>query len=276
MLVLLAVLGSLTWAALRGRPESALHPRQFSGSMVLEDYRPLTVVDLASATVTVRLQGVDAEVGAVTYRDVQAVPVAGGTMLVNRRNGTFNLLEPDDYVLDPRGGGVGLGPLAGMKGAEGYASGSEIYIVRDAPTSTVSLVGEAQLRSAGRSERPKGSMALGFATVPGSVSTRPGAAAVSHGSLWALTSCRQRVLLETGFTKPRSRGWARRGRRFRTARSRARARRSKPPEPLSAGRLREGSRCSRTRTRPRLGGEQHRRYACFPGFEPSDFLPPAR
>ena len=188
MVVLLAMLGSLTWAALGGRSESSLRPQQFSGSMVLEDYRPLTVLDLASATVTVRLQGVDAEVGATAYRDVQAVPVFGGTMLVNRKDGTFNLLEPDDYVLDPRGGGVGLGPLAGLEGAAGYASGADAYIVRQAPTSTVSLVGADAVRSAARSGKPGVKVALGFATFPGSVSTRPGAAAVSGASLWTLVS----------------------------------------------------------------------------------------
>jgi hypothetical protein len=189
MLVLLAIVGGLVVAAMGGRPVEAQRPRIFSGSLVLEDVRPLSVVDMASATVTVRLEGVDAEVGARSYDDVEAVPVQGGTVLVNRRNGTFNLLEPDDYVLDPQGSGVGLGPLRGLVGAAGYAAGPDAYILRQAPSSTVSLVGPGTIAAASHSDsRDSIVHPIGFAALHGSVSVEPGAGTVQGGDLWVLES----------------------------------------------------------------------------------------
>ena len=51
---------------------------------MLDDYRPLTVIDLATGEVTVQLEGVYSQVGATNYGDVEAVATGAGTTLVNR------------------------------------------------------------------------------------------------------------------------------------------------------------------------------------------------
>jgi hypothetical protein len=214
--VLLAlVVGTLAWSALSGRPPAAAHPDLFGGSVVLGDTRPLTVIDVATAQITVRLEGVDTEVGAANYADVQPVAVAGGTMLVNRVSGSFNFLEADDYVTDPDGAGVGLGPLAGSTGAEGVPSGADAYILRAGAHSTVSLVGQSTVAEAARAEagsaaanptgRPRVTVSpaaalapIGFAALGGPADLGPGGAAAQAGDLWVLSGggagCRLRQL----------------------------------------------------------------------------------
>jgi hypothetical protein len=213
MALLLAIAGGLLWSASGGHPVSAQHPRLFGGSLVLEDQRQLTVIDAASGAVVVGLQSVHTEVGAAAAGDVQAVPLIVGTMLIDRRSGTFNLLGPDNYVLDAAGTGVGLGRLSGLTGAGGLAAGADAYIVRYAPRSTVSLVGAetvltgAKLEEttasgpvptgraglAGRSVTP-----LGFTALSGPVANQPGSSAVSGRDLWisvsAGASCQVRQL----------------------------------------------------------------------------------
>ena len=76
-----------------------------------------------------------------------------GTMLINARTGTFNLLGKDNYVVDSAGGGVGLGTLHGLTGASGLGAGPDAYIIRYAPNSTVSLVDEATVNAGARLER---------------------------------------------------------------------------------------------------------------------------
>ena len=192
--VVVAALGGLAWAGAAGNVSVAAHPRIFGGTLVLEDQRPLTVIDLATAKVNVRLQGVDADVGARTYGEIEAVPVSSGTMLVDRTTGTFNLLGRNDYVVDTAGSGVGLGSLAGSTGADAFSSGSGAYIVRHAPASTVSLVDESTVVAGGRVEtaaRNGGAVSpKGFADLGGSVASQPGAAAVepTTGDLWVLVS----------------------------------------------------------------------------------------
>lgn len=194
--VIVLVAGGILWSAAATNAATARHPVLFGGSVVLEDSRPLTVVDLATAKVTVRLPGIDQQVDAAAYSAVQAVPVDEGTMLVNRKTGTFNLLQQDNYVLDSSGAGVGLGRLAGATAAVGYPAGADTYIVRTAPNSTVSLVGEQTVAEASRVEAaasavrsraaPSEISPLGFAALGAPVSTRPGSATVAQGDLWVL------------------------------------------------------------------------------------------
>lgn len=188
-----ALLGGLLWAGAARSVASAAHPRIFGGSLVLEDRRPLTVIDVASGKVTVRLQGIDTQVGASSYGDVQAVPVSVGTMLVDRRSGTFNLLGHDNYVVDAAGPGVGLGALSGLNGALAMPVGPAAYIVRFASKSTVSLVDESTVLAGARLERgtlrqPSDVTPKGFADLGGPVLDRPGSAAVqpTSGDLWVL------------------------------------------------------------------------------------------
>lgn len=197
VLILVFVVGGLCWSAGFGPPLSAARPSLFTGSAVLEDTRPLTVVNLATAQVTVRLEGVNAQVGAAADGDVQPVPVEGGTVLVNRVSGNFNFLGTDDYVTDPDGPGVGLGPLDGSTGALGLASGPDAYILRVAPNSTVSLVDRDTVAQAARREtvsapwppaRPATVAPLGFSRLGGRVTLQPGAAVVSGRNAWVLVA----------------------------------------------------------------------------------------
>jgi Fibronectin type III domain len=204
ILVVAVVLGGLIWSAAAGSTSRADHPGLFAGNLVLEDYRPLTVIDLATAKITIRLEGLAAQVGATDDSDIQTVPVDGGTMLVDRRTGTFNFLEKDNYVLDANGSGVGLGSLDGSTGAEGLAAGPDAYIIRSGPQSTVSLVSQATVATAAKLESAPGATGSvpakgpvtaapaeaisppGFSALPGSVALAPGSAAVEGPDLWVL------------------------------------------------------------------------------------------
>ncbi len=189
MLVSVLLIGGLVWSAATGQAPPSRHTAIFGGSLVLDDYRPLTVIDLATGAVTVQLEGVYAQVGATSYGEVEAVPTAAGTMLVNRATGSFNMLAKDNYVLGPTTNGISLGPLSHETGAAGFADGTATYIVRYAPDSTISLVGSstvvagAQALAEGlrRSVRP-----LGFTKLGVPAADQPGAAAVSRGALWLL------------------------------------------------------------------------------------------
>jgi hypothetical protein len=179
------VVGGLIWSAATGQAPPSEKPRIFGGALVLDDYRPLTVIDVATGSVTVRLIGVYAQVGASNYSQVQAVPTAAGTFLINRATGAFNLLGKDDYVLGPPTGGISLGSLAGLSGARGFAAGQASYIVRFAPSSTVSLVGVATAEAVA-SHTHQAVRPMGFAKLAHEADRRPGGATVSGGDLWLL------------------------------------------------------------------------------------------
>ena len=178
------LIGGLIWAAVAGRPAAAERPRLFGGSLVLEDARPLSVLDVATAQITVRLVGVDADVGAPDYGQVEAVPMSAGSLLLNRVTGSFNYLAADDYVTDTAGPGVGLGPLVGSTGAQALTAGPDAYIVRSGPAGAVYLVGPqtvAAAAEAGSRVEPIGNSPAG-----GPVVAQPGYAAVSGPDLWVL------------------------------------------------------------------------------------------
>jgi hypothetical protein len=188
-LVATVLVGGLVWSAATGQAPPSQRPQIFGGSLVLDDYRPLTVIDLATGAVTVQLEGVNTQVGTTNYADVEAVGTTAGTMLVNRATGTFNMLGKDNYVLGPSASGISLGPLAGSTGATGLADGAAAYVVRYAPDSTVSLVdsataeaGAAALASGSHHSVPP----VGFAQVRGAVDSQPGGATVNGGDLWVL------------------------------------------------------------------------------------------
>ena len=209
----MVVLGGLLWSALAGSTVSAQRPRVFGGSLVLEDQKAPTVIDVATGQATVRLDGVYDQVGATNPRDVLAVPVQTGTMLINARTGTFNLLGNDNYVVDSAGGGVGLGTLNGLTGLRAWArartptsSGTR----RTAPSrwwtkppSTPAPGWSGPWPSPGtgrRRPRRRG----GFASLGSAVLDEPGAAAVSGPNLWVLvgagSGCRvvQLIPISTG------------------------------------------------------------------------------
>jgi hypothetical protein len=191
MLLIALVVGGIVWSAATGKAPASQKPHIFGGSLVLDDYRPLTVIDLATGEVTVQLEGVYAQVGATNYGGVEAVPTGAGTTLVNRSTGTFNMLGNDDYVLGPLDNGISLGPLAGARAAAGFADGNSTYIVRFGPTSTVSLVDSdtavagAQALAA-RSTHPV--RPLGFTRLTTRLANEPGGTTVNDGDLWLLAS----------------------------------------------------------------------------------------
>lgn len=214
---MIAFVLSFVLSAAAGQTTPARRPQLFGGSIVLDDVRPLVVLDPATAEVTVRLQDVFAQVGATNYGDVQAVPLTTGTLLVNRVTGTFNVLGKDDYALKRTGGGVGLGPLTATTGAQAIADGSSAYIVRYGPQSTVSLVGadtvQAAVRAAalspeppsdtqeepGTNEEPAGGATVaprGFAALGGSVVGRAGTAIEAGGDLWVIVDADGRQQVE--------------------------------------------------------------------------------
>ncbi len=222
-IVLFAILiGGLFWTAAAGKVVSAQHPTLFGGSLVLEDASALTVVDVATAQVTVSLLDVNAEVGAATAGDVEAVPVDEGTILLDKLTGSFNLLGKDNYLVDPSGAGVGLGRLPGST-AEAFGAGSSAYIVRFAPRSTVSLVDENTVAAAARLEDAGPAAALevspgkeigvgpvivtppGFAALAGPVSSQAGSAAVAGPDLWTLVGSGNRCSVEQLYPAPLSR-----------------------------------------------------------------------
>ncbi len=191
VVIIALVVGGIVWAAATGKAPASQKPKIFGGSLVLDDYRPLTVIDLATGEVTVQLEGVYAQVGATNYGDVQAVATEDGTTLVNRRTGTFNMLGNDDYVLGPTNNGISLGGLPGASRAAGFSDGSSTYILRYGPTSTVSLVdsstavagAQALATRSAHTVRP-----LGFVHVTSRLANVPGGATVNKGHLWVLAS----------------------------------------------------------------------------------------
>ena len=85
VLVSILLIGGLVWSAATGQAPPSRHPTIFGGSLVLDDYRPLTVIDLATGAVTVQLEGVYAQVGATSYGEVEAVPTSTGKKWHKRR-----------------------------------------------------------------------------------------------------------------------------------------------------------------------------------------------
>lgn len=199
VVVAAVLVGGLVWSAATGQAPPSQRPRIFGGELVLDDYRPLTVIDLATGEVTVQLEGVDAQVGSTNYADVQAVATAAGTMLINDGTGTFNMLGKDDYVLGPSASGISLGALPGATGATGLATSAGSYIVRFAPRSTVSLVDAATVEAGAaalaagshRSVRP-----LGFAQLGGPADSQPGGSTVAGNALWLLVGQGEKCRLE--------------------------------------------------------------------------------
>ncbi len=193
LLIVLAV-GGIVWAATTGKAPPSQQPRIFGGSLVLNDFRPLTVIDLATGEVTVQLEGIYSQVGASNYSAVEAIPTSAGTTLVNRQTGTFNMLGKDDYVLGPAANGISLGPLAGQTAAAGYPAGSSTYILRFGSQSTVSLVDTSTAIAGAAALADRSSHAvrpLGFMRLRHPVVRAPGGVTVNGADLWASRTRRE-------------------------------------------------------------------------------------
>ncbi|HEX4244910.1 MAG TPA: hypothetical protein VHY77_05030, partial [Acidimicrobiales bacterium] len=190
--VVAAIVILTTVFAVIGQPSIAVQPKPFGGSLTLNDVQDPVVIDLATGSPNLRLQGIESQVGATDPSLVDAVPLADGTLLVNRSTGTFNVLGLGNSIVKNTGG-IALGDLAGATGAAGFAAGDNGYIVRYAPTSaTISLVDQATVATAARTGTgAAGTTAsvplLGFATVAAPIPTDPGSTVVANGDLWTIT-----------------------------------------------------------------------------------------
>jgi len=190
--VVAAIVILTTVFAVISQPSIAVQPKPFGGSLTLNDVQDPVVIDLATGSPNLRLQGIESQVGATDPSLVDAVPLADGTLLVNRSTGTFNVLGLGNSIVKTSGG-IALGDLPGTTGAAGFAAGDNGYIVRYAPTAaTISLVDQATVAAAARTTPgTSGTGAsvplLGFADVAGQIPTDPGSTVVANGDLWTIT-----------------------------------------------------------------------------------------
>ncbi|MDQ1360905.1 MAG: hypothetical protein QOJ44_1282, partial [Acidimicrobiaceae bacterium] len=190
--VVAAIVILTTVFAVIGQPSIAVQPKPFGGSLTLNDVQDPVVIDLATGSPNLRLQGIESQVGATDPSLVDAVPLADGTLLVNRSTGTFNVLGLGNSIVKTSGG-IALGDLSGTTGAAGFAAGDNGYIVRYAPSAaTISLVDQATVAAAARSGAgtPGSGTSvplLGFAAVSDQIPTDPGATVVANGDLWTIT-----------------------------------------------------------------------------------------
>ncbi|HEX3564460.1 MAG TPA: hypothetical protein VHU17_03740, partial [Acidimicrobiales bacterium] len=190
--VVAAIVILTTVFAVISQPSIAVQPQPFGGSLTLNDVQDPVVIDLATGSPNLRLQGIESQVGATDPSLVDAVPLADGTLLVNRSTGTFNVLGLGNSIVKTSGG-IALGDLPGTTGAAGFAAGDNGYIVRYAPTAaTISLVDQATVAAAARTgpgTTGAGTSVplLGFADVAAPIPTDPGSTVVANGDLWTIT-----------------------------------------------------------------------------------------
>ena len=63
------------------QPSIAVQPKPFGGSLTLNDVQDPVVIDVATGSPNLRLQGIESQVGATDPSLVDAVPLAAGTLL---------------------------------------------------------------------------------------------------------------------------------------------------------------------------------------------------
>lgn len=182
--------GGVTAAALLVRPDDARSFDLFDGSVLLADAVAPVAVDLASGQPTVRLVDAGAQVGARRADDVAVVPMREGALLVDRRSGQFNLVDPTGFVVK-KDGGVPLARQSGTTTAFARATSSQLaYITRTgaqsssgAQRSSVYLVSPGTVQGASSGTvRPRA-----FTELPEPVRDVPGSAATAGNDLWLLS-----------------------------------------------------------------------------------------
>jgi hypothetical protein len=197
LLVLLVVVGASVWFAVAGQPSQAVQTRPFGGSLVLNDQQGPVVLDLASGTASIQLANVNRAVTAPGPSEVDAVPVANGSLLLNSVNGTFNFLGQNDVLVAPTGGGVALSG-SGFTSAAGFAAGSNAYVVGDAPSSaTISLVNDevvalaARRTSTGSAGGSPTVQPIGTASATSPLNIGVGGSVTADGDLWTIENSPQ-------------------------------------------------------------------------------------
>lgn len=186
--------GAVAAAATLVNPNRARSFALIHGSMFLSDDRAPVAIDLATGKPTVRLVGANSQVDAAATADLAVVPLAGGTLLLNRRTGEFNLVDGTGFVVKTTAGGVPLPRQAGAAGAIGVASGNAAYLVRGGPSTSVFLVNAGTVQAANRPAAriaPRASAVLAQPSTlisdAGTADTSPGQAVAADGALWLLT-----------------------------------------------------------------------------------------
>lgn len=183
--VLLLVAGAVTAAAYLVRPDHARSFALLSGSMFLADQVAPVGVDLASGKPTLRLVGAEKQVGARSPNQLSVVPLDGGTMLLDRTSGQFNIVDRTGFVIKHDNGGVPLPARTDATQSSGVAAGGGAFVERSGPAGTdIYLVDQLTVRAAtnlARGVAPRASIRL-----PQAASPAQGASAAADGSLWTL------------------------------------------------------------------------------------------
>jgi len=185
--VLLLVAGAITVASYLVRPDRARAFDLFHGSLFLADQQSPVAVDLATGKPTLRLVGAARQVGITGTDQLGVVPLDGGTLLLNRHTGEFNMVDTSGFVVKHDGGGVPLGgKVAASSTAIGVAANQLAYVLRNGPDRTdVFLVSKATVTAAINASgnvTPRASTAF----TDGPVDPEPGGAVSADGVLWAL------------------------------------------------------------------------------------------
>jgi hypothetical protein len=207
LIILVLIAGVIATVSYVVRPERARSFDLFGGSIFLADQVAPVAVDLATGSPSLRLRDATAQVGLKRQQssDLAVVPLdaGGGTLLLNRTTGEFNMVDATGFVIKPTGGVAvdrQTAPNAKAVGlsAQDSAAPDLAYIEESSPQGTqVYLVSQATVRA--KSHEPR---AIGAIGVP--VSTEPGASASADGHLWTLAGRRgqRRSLME--FSLPRN------------------------------------------------------------------------
>lgn len=159
---LILVAAAIAVASFAVRPNKARSFDLFYGSVFIDDNSAPVSIDLASGKPTVRLPDAYQQVNAKQPADVDVVPLAGGTLLLDTVTGEFNMIDSTGIVAKS-GGGVSVGKTADTTTSTGLASGSSAYIVRTGASGTsVYLVSLSTVTSAigGGPVRPRASVGM--------------------------------------------------------------------------------------------------------------------
>ncbi len=191
--VLVVVAAAIGVASYVVRPDRARSFDLVHGSVFLADQVAPVGIDLASGRPTLRLVGADKQVGADDPANLSLVPVHGGTLLLDRSTGQFNMVDQTGFVIKHDGGGVLLPRRTDRTTSDAFAAdtgpeagvGGAAYLVRTGPRGTnVLLVNQSNVEAASqgsRTVRPRASLNTSAVAMPGSDAT-----AAANGDLWAL------------------------------------------------------------------------------------------
>ncbi|WP_375478899.1 hypothetical protein [uncultured Jatrophihabitans sp.] len=189
--VLLMVAGAVAAVSYAVRPDRARSFDLLRGQVFLADQIAPVAVDLATGKPTLRLVGAEKQVGAANASALSVVPVQGGTVLLDRSTGEFNIVDATGFVIKHDGGGVPLPARTdrttsiGISADQpGSAQSSLTYLARVGALSTdVYLVDQSVVQTAVRSAtvKPRAS-----AELPAPAETAAGGAVGANGDLWLL------------------------------------------------------------------------------------------